>query len=86
MTQATKQDYNDWSNRATWNVSLWLNNDEGTYRSLHNRFQRSREQTVSAYKAIIQGYCNEIWPDGKTPDGCLLSEVNWLEIAKSERE
>jgi len=25
--------YEGWKNRATWNVSLWLNNDEPTYRA-----------------------------------------------------
>lgn len=32
-------DYNGWSNRATWNVNLWLANDEGIYREV-NRLQR----------------------------------------------
>jgi hypothetical protein len=27
-----EQGYNGWKNHATWNVALWIDNDEGLYR------------------------------------------------------
>jgi hypothetical protein len=29
--------YNGWSNYETWNVALWLDNDEGTYHEMRDR-------------------------------------------------
>ena len=33
--------YNGWKNYETWNVALWLGNDEGLYNEAR-RFKRSR--------------------------------------------
>lgn len=35
----TDTNYNGWSNRATWNVNLWLANDEAIYHEI-NRLER----------------------------------------------
>lgn len=77
-------DYNGWSNRATWNVSLWLNNEEPLYHALQGIVRRA--DCVEGLADDIDGFCSEIWPNGITPDGDLLSECDWEEVAKAEWE
>jgi hypothetical protein len=31
QTNITDQEYNGWTNYETWNVALWIQNDEGLY-------------------------------------------------------
>lgn len=74
--------YNGWSNYETWNVSLWLNNEEGTHKELQSLQRRAYDKESLAKQ--IEDLCKEIWSEGKTPDGADLNETNWLEIAESE--
>ena len=76
--------YNGWSNRATWNVSLWLNNDEGSYRELAGLVRRASD--VHDLARDIEDLCRAIWTDGKTPDGDSLDEADFEEIASGEWE
>jgi hypothetical protein len=41
------RNYNGWSNYETWNVKLWIDNDEGTYNYW-------REQTESSIQAAVE--------------------------------
>lgn len=62
--------YNGHKNWNHWNVSLWINNDEGLYREVCS-FIRKYGNKDSAAKRLYQ-----IWTDcgmAKTPDGAPYS-------------
>ena len=71
-------DYNGWSNRATWNANLWLTNDESLYKLVRRIAFHCR--TISELADNIEGFLGILW-NGKTPDGDVLGMVNWVEIA-----
>ena len=60
MTDTT---YNGWKNWATWNVALWLGNDETLYR-ISRRFVN--------YKDLAQALRGIGWT--ATPDGASYSD------------
>ena len=88
--------YNGWSNRETWNVNLWLSNDEGLYREV-NRIARRYEGTeadpedgaeaeaadIDGFSRALQTFCKDLWPNNETPDGAALSECDFDEVAQS---
>ena len=66
QTPKPETDYNGWKNRSTWNVSLWLNNDE----SLYNAARRAKANGCNTYAKVIHrlGLAHD-----KTPDG-----IGWI--------
>jgi hypothetical protein len=74
--------YNGWSNRATWNVSLWLSNDEPLYHELQSVIRRASDVEDLAEK--IEELAKAVWPNGKTPDGDKIADADFAEIAESE--
>jgi hypothetical protein len=75
--------YNGWANYETWNVPLWIGNEEPLYRAMLDR----RPFTATEAEA----FAREIFPDG-TPDfddrgGAKAYElVNWGEVAEAWNE
>ena len=70
-------EYNGWKNYATWNVALWLNNDEDMNYQVE-RFNRCVPLYGSTYAGFITHFAaldrGKISPCGETPDG-----VAWLD-------
>ena len=69
-----EEKHNGWTNRATWNVNLWLGNDEGTYTVMRSLKMTEPNQ--------FENFCGYLWGN-ETPDGEKLSDVNWQEIANA---
>jgi hypothetical protein len=60
-------DYNGWKNYETWNVALYLDNDEGTYLAVKEYVRDTLNSAVDlTYDGLIEylGIENESTPDG----------------------
>lgn len=78
--------YNGWANYETWNVNLWIQNDEGFYNAmveeLRDILDRHEWDWENVSLAEVRGMVrNVIGP--KTPDGVRTTDINidWLEIS-----
>ena len=76
--------YNGWTNYQTWNVALWIGNDEGLYyaaRDFVGHQHVSTHREIDADTARV--FCFDLFPTG-TPDMDHPSDmalVDWHEIA-----
>lgn len=76
------QKYNGWANRTTWNVALWIGNDEAMYNAARSAARQCKRITAREAEEI----CRELFPSGETPDGDRLVDCHWPEIAADLRE
>ena len=59
--------YNGHKNWNHWNVSLWINNDEGLYRLAQDCMRRAQPRTHSSRAQAVALFLDAV--DEKTPDG-----------------
>ena len=87
-------DYNGWTNYETWNVVLWIDNDEGLYGfvrdGLEDLLDRNgndwenisltelKELVYDAFGACSSGYGGKATPDGVR---ILDPKINWSEVS-----
>ena len=69
-------DYNGWTNWATWNVYLWLSNDEPLYRAMLD----VKPGTATEAEQFVRTAMPNGTPDFNGPNDYDL--VNWAEIAR----
>ena len=62
------QTFNGWANYETWNVSLWINNDEPMYRSVFGLVNSNVTQWTD-----IASVLTTLFGD-KTPDGVAWND------------
>lgn len=79
--------YNGWSNYETWNVALWLDNEQGSYDDMRQAARDAGKGNEYKLSQTIKDYVLEFQPDlGASMFADLLnaalSEVDWYEIAE----
>jgi hypothetical protein len=87
-----RKDYNGWTNYETWNVKLWMDNDQSISEYWQEQAEYScthfagREHAILNLRDVLQSSHLESAPEltGTYADllNAALSEVNWYEIAE----
>ncbi len=87
--------YNGWKNYATWNVALWIDNEEGTYKYRCQLAERAKllaqagdESAQGLLANMLKDWINDGNPLAKGKGSvysdlltAALDDVDWLEIA-----
>ncbi len=90
----SNNDYNGWANYETWNVNLWIQNDEGLYGFVRDGLEELldrcgndwenvsltdlKDLVVDAFGGYSPGYGGKATPDGVR---LMDSAIDWDEIS-----
>jgi hypothetical protein len=80
-------DYNGWANYETWNVALYLDNDEGIYNFMLEGLRHLLAERHDDWTGISTQELRELvqsaFRGDSTPDGVRLShsKIDWSEIS-----
>ena len=79
--------YNGWKNYETWNVNLWIQNDEGLYGFVLDGLKELLELHFHDWENVSHAEIKELVRDAfngiKTPDGVSVwdAAIDWDEIS-----
>lgn len=81
----TMEKYNGYTNYPTWNVKLWIDNEEGSYNYWHDAAREAEDASDLARR--LQEEHEEAAPDLGASTfsdmlGFAMGLVNWYEIAE----
>jgi len=87
ITMTNDNEYNGWANYETWNVALYLDNDEGIYNFMLEGLRHLLAERNDDWTGISTQELRELvqsaFRGDSTPDGVRLnhSEIDWSEIS-----
>lgn len=81
--------YNGWKNYATWNVVLWIDNEEPLYRAKVDALRKAKGEITAEWCRGLAGEilgCTTPDLDGERDPGMRWADVDWDEIADHWRD
>jgi hypothetical protein len=80
------KEYNGWSNWETWNVLVWLDNEENLY-NIKQSFIRTNEHKQD-FDNMVKSFLMDLFPNGTQDMDSAeeMKEVNYQEIAETWKE
>jgi uncharacterized protein (DUF1810 family) len=82
-------EYNGWKNRQTWNVALWVQNDEPLYRAAVDYAERARKRGKRvSYSTFVRsaGLVGQRTPDNISFTGVRLDRAALSEMLRELAE